>query len=552
MAKRKQEKIRVFALGGVDELGKNIHVVEVDGDIYVIDAGSMFPENEMYGIDRVIPDITYLKEKRERIQGIFLTHAHDDHIGALPYMLQELNVPVYGTKFTLAILKNKLRDAGFSKKAKLQLIDPEEEIHAGKSTLSFFRTNHNIPDSIGICVHTRHGAIVHTGDFKFDDIYEKHKTADIRQIAAVGQKGVLCLLSDSTNAQIPGIAGSERAAKGKLQSVFSAKQGRIIIGCAAYNILRLQQVFDAAAEHHRKVAVVGNLLKNIVRIAGDLGYLDVQEVLVKTIKDVADHDTVLLTSGPQGEPAAALADLIRPQDPRLKVRTGDTILIADSPSVRNQKKVAQTIDELVRAGANVIYDRSLARDHGHGLAEDLKLMLRLMLPKYFIPVHGEYRMLKAHSHLAKSIGIPSSNIFVAEKGEVVEFIDGEAEWGGKVPSGKLLVDGDGVGDVGNVVLRDRKLLSQDGILLVVVTLGKKTKQILAGPEIISRGFVYVRESEHLLGEASRIVSEVLEHAIGQNLSEWSSLKTGVRDSLSRFLFDKTKRKPMILPIIMEV
>lgn len=553
MAKRKQEKVKVFALGGVGELGKNMYVIEVNGDIFVIDAGAMFPEGHMYGIDVVIPDITYLKENHERVQGIFLTHAHEDHIGGLPYVLKQLNVPVYGTEFTLAIVKSQLKDAGFSKNVKLNLIDPDEEIDVGKVKISFFRTNHNVPDSIGVCIHSRYGEIVHTGDFTFDSAYKNHKAADLREIAAIGNKGVLCLLSDSTNAQFPGVADSEKKVEEQIKDVFQVAKGRIVVTCMASNIHRLQQVFDAAASNNRKVVAVGQHMKQMVRIAKDLNDLDIHDqVLVKSVRNLSDRQVVTLTSGAKGEMVSALVEMINNKDQQLKIRPEDTVMIADTPPLKNEKRVAQTIDELVRIGANVIYDRSLAQDGGHGFAEELKLMLRLMMPRYFIPVHGEYRMLKVHSNLAEAVGVPGSRIFIAEKGEVVEFTDGMASWSGKIPSGNVLVDGSGIGDVGNIVLRDRKLLSEDGILLVVVTLGKKTKEILAGPEIISRGFVYVRESEHLLGEASRIVSDVLEGSIGKNISEWSSLKTGVRDSLSRFLFDQTKRKPIILPIIMEV
>ncbi|HEX7065345.1 MAG TPA: ribonuclease J [Bacillales bacterium] len=554
MAKQKQEKLRVFALGGVGELGKNMYVVEVNERIFVIDAGLMFPENDMLGVDIVIPDITYLTENRERVHGIFLTHGHEDHIGALPYVLKQLNVPVYGTKLTLGLVRYKLEEAGL-KKAKLHAVHPEEEVYAGDVKLSFFHTNHSIPGSIGICIHTSHGRIVHTGDFKFDHTPVDDKAADIRKMAAVGEEGVLCLLSDSTNAQLPGLSGSEKEIGREISDAFYGAKGRVIAACVASNVHRLQQIFDAVAENNRKIAIVSDNIENVVHIAKDLGYLNIpDDILVKVgdMKRISDEQAVLLTSGSQGEPVSALAEMAGKGEKDLRIKSEDTVVIADNPVAGNERMVNQTIDNLTRIGADVIAVQSQTYDYGHASAEELKLMMRIMMPKYFIPVHGEFRMMKSHSELAEAVGIPKKNIYIAEKGEVVEFNDGKAQWGGKIPSGKVLVDGSGIGDVGNIVLRDRKLLSEDGILLVVVTLGRKTKKVVSGPEIISRGFVYVRESEHLLEESNRIVSEVLNDSLNQNVSEWSSLKSGMRDALSRYLYDKTKRRPMILPIIMEV
>lgn len=555
MAKQRQEKVKLFALGGVGELGKNMYGVEVNGDILVIDAGLMFPENDMLGVDIVIPDITYLMENREHVKGIFLTHGHEDHIGALPYILKQLNVPVYGTKLTLGLVEHKLADAGLLKKAKLRTVNPGEEVRAGKVKASFFRTNHSIPDSVGICIHTSYGVIVHTGDFKFDHTPVDDRTADIRKMAAVGEQGVLCLLSDSTNAELPGLTGSEREVGQELSDSFFGAKGRIITACVASNVHRLQQIFDAAADNNRKVSVIAGNIEQVVHTAKKLGYLEMpDDILIKPdeMERFPAQQVVALTSGSLGEPVSALAGLVKKNSKELKIRSKDTVVIADNPVAGNERMVNQTIDQITRIGADVISVQSQEHDFGHAAAEELKLMLRIMMPEYFIPVHGEYRMLKVHGDLANAVGLPEKNIFIAEKGEVVEITNGEAQWGGKVPSGKVLVDGSGIGDVGNIVLRDRKLLSEDGILLVVVTLARQTKEILSGPEIISRGFVYVRESEQLLEEANRIVAEVLNNSLSQNVSEWSSLKTGVRDSLSRYLFDKTKRRPMILPIIMEV
>lgn len=555
MSKQKHEKVKVFALGGVGELGKNMTVVEVGDDIIVMDTGIMFPEDDMLGVDIVIPDITYLQENVNRVRGIFLTHGHEDHIGALPYVLEKLNVPVYGTQLTMAIIKYKLKDAGLLKSADLRLIDPEQETKVGNIRLSFFRTNHSIPDSIGMCIHTSKGAIVNTGDFKFDYTPVDHKDADIRRMASIGEEGVLCLLSDSTNAEYPGLSGSEATVGQDISDTFYLAENRIIVASIASNIHRLQQVFDAAAENNRRVAVVGRDIEKIVDIAWKLGYLNIQENVYSSLTEInklSGSQAVLLISGSKGEPVSALSQMMESKKTDIQIQSNDTVLIADEPAVGNEKTVSAIIDKLVRAGAHVVDNWNKSHISDHGAQEELKLMLQIMSPKYFIPIHGEYRMLKTHSDLARKVGIADENIYILDKGECIEFIDGEAKWGGKMPSGNVLVDGIGIGDVGNIVLRDRKLLSEDGVLFVVVTLGKKSKSILSGPEIISRGFVYVRESEQLLQEASQMVSESLKTSLNQNISEWSSLKSGIRDSLSRYLFDKTRRRPMILPIIMEV
>lgn len=552
---KQREKTKIFALGGLGELGKNMYVVEIDGDIIVIDAGLMFPEDDMLGVDIVIPDITYLLENHDRVLGIFLTHGHEDHIGALPYVLKKLNVPVYGTKLTLGLVEYKLKDAGLLNSAQLRLINPDIETLVGKIKLSFFRTNHSIPDSVGICIHTAYGAIVNTGDFKFDYTPVDNKDADIRKMAAIGERGVLCLLSESANSEHPGLSGSETVVGQQISDTFYLAEGRIIVASVASNIHRLQQVFNAAVKHNRKVAVTGRDIEKVVHIATDLGYLDVHKSVLMPVDKVCklpDKQVVLLTSGTQGEPVSALAKMVDSRDEGMKISANDTVMIADEPVIGNEKTVSNIIDQLVRIGAHVVYDRNSTHVSDHAAQEELKLMLRMMSPKYFIPIHGEYRMLKVHSDLAEAVGIPNEDIFIIDKGECIEIVDGEARRGGKVPSGNVLVDGIGIGDVGNIVLRDRRLLSDDGILLVVVTLGRRSKQILSGPEIISRGFVYVRESEELLEEAGHIVSEVLERSLSQKISEWSSLKTGIRDALSRYLFDKTRRRPMILPIIMEV
>ena len=551
-------KLTIFALGGLDEIGKNMYVVRYGDDIVVIDAGLMFPEEEMLGIDVVIPDITYLIENREKVRGILLTHGHEDHIGALPYILRHLNVPVYGTKLTLGLVEHKLREAHLLNDTKRILIHSRSEVKLGSIKATFFKTNHSIPDSVGICLETPEGLVVHTGDFKFDLTPVNGQAAEMHKMAEIGKRGVLCLLSDSTNAERPGFTGSERVVGEALEEVFRKAKQRIIVATFASNIHRIQQVMDAAYNHGRKLAVVGRSMVNVVNIGMELGYLRVPDGLLidpDEINKLPAHRVAVMSTGSQGEPMSALTRMAHSSHRKVEVLPGDTVVIAATPIPGNEKFVARTVDQLFRIGADVVY--STTSQHGvhvsgHGSQEDLKLMLNLIRPKYFIPIHGEYRMLRAHAQLAESVGVRPENIFICDNGDTVEFSDGKARYGPKIATGNVLIDGLGVGDVGNIVLRDRKLLSQDGILVVVVTLSKNNGTILSGPDIISRGFVYVRESEQLLDEANRIVTQTMEKCMKDRVSEWASLKTNIRDALSRFLYDRTRRRPMILPIIMEV
>ena len=558
MSKKNNEKLSIFALGGVGEIGKNMYVVQYGNDIVVIDAGLMFPEEDMLGIDIVIPDITYLVENKDKIRGILLTHGHEDHIGALPYVLKEINVPVYGTRLTLGLVESKLREANMLGKTKRILINADSEVKLGSSMkATFFRTNHSIPDSVGICLETPEGIVVHTGDFKFDYTPVNGQYADLHKMADIGRRGVTVLLSDSTNAERPGFTGSEKSVGKVLEDVFRKAKQRIVVATFASNIHRIQQVIDATEATHRVLTVVGRSMVNVITIAHELGYLRVPDGLLVEPDEIgklpADR-VVILSTGSQGEPMSALSRMARSTHKKVDILPGDTVIISATTIPGNEKSVGRTIDELFRLGANVIYGSSVPGVHvsGHGSQEELKLMLTFMKPKYFIPIHGEYRMLRQHALLAESVGIDRDNIFLVNNGDSVEVQNGVARRGAKIPTGKVLIDGLGVGDVGNIVLRDRKLLSQDGILVIVVTLSKQDGKILSGPDIISRGFVYVRESEGLLEEANKIVSNTLSKLMSENINEWASLKNHVKDALGRFLYEQTRRRPMILPIIMEV
>jgi ribonuclease J len=547
--------IRLITLGGIGEIGKNMYLVEVDKDIFIIDAGLMFPEEEMLGIDIVIPDITYLKENKDRVKAIFLTHGHEDHIGALSYVLRQLDVPVYGTKLTLALANAKLKEQDYFGKTNFIEVDSDTIINLDAVDVSFFKTNHSIPDSVGVCIHTSEGIIVYTGDFKFDQAATKLYKPEIGKMASIGEQGVLCLLSDSTEAEKPGYTASEAIVEREMSNAFYNAPGRIIAACFASDINRIQHIFNAANENGRKVAVVGKSLERIYHIALDLGYLEVAEDLIipiSEIKNYQDREIVVLMTGSQGEPIEALQKMAKQIDKVVNIQKGDTVLIAASPLRGSEVFLFKTVDMLFRAGANVISGKRTIHVSSHGSQEELKFMINLMKPKYLIPVHGEYRMLKAHRKLAMECGLTDEQILIPDRGDILEMKDGKLALAGKVPSGNILIDGIGVGDVGNIVLRDRRLLSQDGILIVVVTLTKQDRKIAAGPEIISRGFVYVRESEKLMDDSTNLVRDIVERNIAKDSFEWSSLKQDIREELNRNLYEKTKRRPMILPIIMEI
>jgi ribonuclease J len=555
LTKNQRGKLHVFALGGLGEIGKNMYVVQYEDDIVVIDSGLMFPEEDMLGIDIVIPDISYLVENQSKLRGIILTHGHEDHIGGLAYILKQVKAPIYATQLTMGLIEHKLREAHVHD-VKRHVVTNQSEVQLGRLKASFFYTNHSIPDSIGVCVDTPEGLIVHTGDFKFDMTPVNDNNSDFHKMAEIGKRGVLCLLSDSTNAERPGFIGTERSVGDNLMEVFRKSKQRVIVATFASNIHRIQQVVNATYQHGRKLAVVGRSMVNVVNIASDLGYLDIPKDLIiepDEINRLPAHRVAVISTGSQGEAMSALTRMANASHRKIEILPGDTVVIAATPIPGNERSIGRTIDQLFRIGADVVYSAtSHVHVSGHGAQEDLKLMLNLIRPKFFIPIHGEYRMLRAHAQLAESVGVKTENIFICDNGDTVEFSGGKARYGPKISTGKVLIDGLGVGDVGNIVLRDRKLLSQDGILVVVLTLSKANGTILSGPDIISRGFVYVRESERLLEDANNVVNQTMEKCMKDQVSEWASLKTSIRDSLSKFLYERTRRRPMILPIIMEV
>ncbi|MCO7174745.1 ribonuclease J [Sporolactobacillus kofuensis] len=554
MSHAKKESVKIYAMGGVGEIGNNMTVIEVNHDIYIIDAGLMHPHEDMLGVDTVIPDVSYLIERRDQIRGLFLTHGHQANIGGLPYLLRTLKVPVYGTRFTLALVWESLRKLGESYPRDLfSTLNPDKDLKVGQHIIKCFRTYHSVPDAVGFAIQTAQGYIVHSGDYKFDFTPVGGIRTDISKISEIGDEGVLCLLSDSKHAELPGKAQSDSIIGDHFNHILYSADARVIVAIHATNIHRIQQFLYACERHHRRVAIDGKFLDRVISIAAKNGFLDIPKNIFinwdKSLKQPAE-DIAILTSGPDGDPLTPLTGLANHLHKKLRLKEDDLIIYAASLTPSNETTVTHAIDQLMSEGAQVVFGKDV-HVSGHGSEEDIKLMLQLTRPKYVIPIDGEFKMMKAHQDIAESMGISASRTFLLDKGDVVEFTNGEARSSDSIPAGQLLVDGLGVGDVGNIVLRDRRLLSQDGTVIVVVTLGRRTKKILAGPEIITRGFVYVRESEDLLDQANHIVSEVLSKSLTQHVSEWSSLKSGIRDSLSRYFFDKTKRRPMILPIIME-
>lgn len=552
----KEPRVALIPLGGMGEIGKNMMAVRYGDKILVIDSGLMFPEEELLGIDVVIPDITFLLENREQVLGIVLTHGHEDHIGALPYVLKQLNVPVYGTRLTLGLLSGKLKEQGIEKSTRLVTVKPRDTVQIGPFRVEFIKVSHSVPDSVALAVHTPIGTIVHTGDFKIDYTPVDGEIIDFYKFAQLGEKGVLVLMSDSTNVERPGYTMSEKAVGNTLDEVFGQARERIIMATFASNVHRLQQAITAAYKYNRKVAIVGRSMVNVVSIAHELGYLSIPEgtlVEVEEASRLPKNKVLYICTGSQGEPMSALTRMAMGDHRQVEIVPGDTIIISATPIPGNEKLVARVIDLLFRQGAQVVYEPvSGIHVSGHPSQEELKLMLSLTRPKFFVPVHGEHRMLIKHAKLAREMGIPSNNVFVVENGQIIEFSRRTGRVIGRVTAGRVLIDGLGVGDVGNIVLRDRKQLSQDGILIVVVTINKENGQVVAGPDIVSRGFVYVRESEELMDEAREKVKQALEKCSEKGVTEWSAIKSQVKDTLGKFLYEKTRRRPIILPIIMDI
>lgn len=554
MTKKKNESIRIIPLGGVGEIGKAMYVVEIDEEIFVVDTGLMFPEDEMLGIDIVIPDITYLEENKERVKGIFLTHGHEDAIGSIAYVLKKIKAPVYGSKLTIALAKEHLKELPAPHQVKFFEVTNRSRMNFNSTYVTFFHTTHSIPDALGVVFHTSEGAIVHTGEFKFDQSATGKFKPDLAKMAQLGEDGVFILLSESCEAERPGHTTSENVIEEQLSKTFHSAPGRILVALYASNFIRIQQVFTQAQNSFRKVVIVGKPLEKAVDLGVQLGYLTVDEETIIPIADMhkyQEDEIIIIATGNRGEPLDALEKIVRKHHRDIKVKKDDTVLITFTPSPNMEVQMANTMNQLAKAGAEILTSSKNVHVSGHGSQEDLKLMLNLMQPKYFIPVQGEYRMLIAHSKLAQQLGMQKSQIFIADKGDIVEYKNGKMRMSGRVQAGNVLIDGIGVGDVGNIVLRDRKLLSQDGIFIVVVTLNRAQKKIASGPEILSRGFVYVRESEALMTEASEIARTVIEKYVGKDTFEWTNIKQEIRDTLNTYLFQKTKRRPMIIPIIME-
>lgn len=552
--KTENQTVKVIPLGGLEQIGMNITAFEFEDSIIVVDCGLSFPEDEMLGIDLVIPDVTYLKENASKVKGLVITHGHEDHIGGIPYVLKELNLPIYATKLTMGLIENKLKEHNLMKTTRRKVIKHGQSINLGCFRIEFIRTNHSIADSAALAIYSPAGIIIHTGDFKIDYTPVFGQAMDLGRFAELGKKGVLALLCDSTNVQRPGYTSSERTVGKTFDHLFEEyKMNRIIIATFASNVDRVQQIINTAYKYGRKVVVEGRSMVNIMATASELGFISMPEntlIELDKMKNYTDEQIVLITTGSQGETMAALSRMAASIHKKISIKPNDTVIFSSNPIPGNEKAVSKVMNELAMKGAHVVFEDTHVS--GHACQEEIKLIYSLTKPQYAVPVHGEYRHLKSHAELAHVMGIAKENIFVLSTGDVLELSKEGGKKAGKVPAQGILVDGLGVGDVGNIVLRDRQHLSQNGLLIVVVTLEKHSNLLVAGPDIVSRGFVYVRESETLMDDARQVVREALEECLSKNISDWGKIKNVIKDSLGEFLWKRTKRNPMILPIITEV
>lgn len=548
------EKVRIVPLGGLEQIGMNITAFETEDSIIVVDCGLAFPEDDMLGVDLVIPDITYLQEHRDKVKGFVITHGHEDHIGALPYVLKELNVPIYATNLTMAIIENKLKEHNLMGVTRRKVVSYGQYINLGDFRIEFIRTNHSIADSAALAIYTPAGVIVHTGDFKVDYTPVYGDSIDLARFGELGKKGVLALMADSTNVLKPGFTMSEKSVGKTFDAIFDENEkSRIIVATFASNVDRVQQIINSARKHNRKVIVEGRSMVNIINTAVDLGYIQAPDniiISIEEMKNYTDDQIVLVTTGSQGEAMAALSRIAASIHRKVTIKPGDTVIFSSNPIPGNEKSVSKVINELSMKGAKVIFQD--AHVSGHACQEELKLIYSLVRPQYSIPVHGEYRHLLRHGELAQEMGIPKENVIIMKSGNVLELKEDSAKIVGEVQAQGIMVDGLGVGDVGNIVLRDRQHLSENGLLVVVLTMERGSGQVLAGPDIVSRGFVYVREAENLMDECLEIVNIALDRLFERGITDWGKIKSEVKDSLNDFLWKKTKRNPMILPIIMEV
>ncbi len=554
MKKEHNSKLKIITLGGLEQIGMNITAFEYEDSIIVVDCGLSFPENDMLGIDLVIPDVTYLRNNIEKVKGFFITHGHEDHIGAIPYILRDINVPIYATKLTIGIIDNKLREHNMLSKVKRKVVKYGQHINLGCFRVEFIKTNHSIQDAAALAIYSPAGIVVHTGDFKVDYTPVFGDAIDLQRFGEIGKKGVLALMCDSTNAERPGFTNSERTVGKTFDNIFADHSNtRIIIATFASNVDRVQQIINSAYKFGRKVVVEGRSMVNIITTATELGYLQIPEntlIDIEQLKNYPDEQTVLITTGSQGESMAALSRMAASLHKKVTIKPGDTIIFSSNPIPGNEKAVSNVINELFMKGAEVIFQD--AHVSGHACREEIKLIYSLVKPKYAVPVHGEYKHLRAQATIAEELGFKKEDIFILSSGNVLELDENGAEVTGQVPVGSILVDGLGVGDVGNIVLRDRQHLAEDGIIIVVMTLESGSGQVLAGPDIVSRGFVYVRGAESLMDEAKKVLDGAMEYCMERNITDWGKIKTEIKDELGEFVWKKTKRRPMIMPIIMEV